>query len=288
MDGEFFTDLEVHPLAQIVPMLSEDQLTDLAADIAEHGLQHPIIRTVDGKTLIDGRNRLRACVLAGVEPIFDDRVTTEEEARAIIASENIQRRNLSASQHAMWTAFLYPEPRSLTELRTASEQVLLSKARAVLRHAPEKARAIAMGAPGISLNVEYEEAINFSKRLEQQEAEDRRLRQVAPHLMRRVDNGELTRTEARTLWDEENREARESRRIVFQALYEFSRLTRGISGTPAIMQLPDWLTIDEYDTEFREFFKGGRKQLIEEAEAAQQAADTLYALIHKLGWRGKR
>src|SRR5580765_1866662 len=100
MDGDLFKGDQpaVHPLADVAPMLSEDQLAELAADIAERGLQHPIIRTIDGKTIVDGRNRLAARRLAGIEPTFDDCVETEEQARAVIASENLQRRNLTASQ----------------------------------------------------------------------------------------------------------------------------------------------------------------------------------------------
>ena len=47
-------------------MLSEGELRDLAADITAHGLKHPIV-TLNG-AILDGRNRERACVMAGVEP----------------------------------------------------------------------------------------------------------------------------------------------------------------------------------------------------------------------------
>ena len=39
-----------------------------AADIKANGLVHPIMLDVDGKILVDGRNRLKACEIAGVEP----------------------------------------------------------------------------------------------------------------------------------------------------------------------------------------------------------------------------
>lgn len=59
---------ETHPAADVFPMLDEAQLDSLARDIRAHGLKHPIMR-LDGK-ILDGRNRLSACLRAGVEPRF--------------------------------------------------------------------------------------------------------------------------------------------------------------------------------------------------------------------------
>jgi ParB-like chromosome segregation protein Spo0J len=53
--------LAVHPAADIFPMMSDDELQELAADIAENGLQVAIILDHTQKVLIDGRNRLEAC-----------------------------------------------------------------------------------------------------------------------------------------------------------------------------------------------------------------------------------
>jgi ParB-like nuclease domain len=49
--------------------MTDAELADLAEDIATNGLVHPIVVDADG-ALIDGRNRLRACEIAGVEPAF--------------------------------------------------------------------------------------------------------------------------------------------------------------------------------------------------------------------------
>jgi ParB-like chromosome segregation protein Spo0J len=53
------SELAVHPDADIYPMLSGDELAGLAADIKRNGLRFPIILDQEGKTLIDGRNRLK-------------------------------------------------------------------------------------------------------------------------------------------------------------------------------------------------------------------------------------
>ena len=80
-----------------------------------HGLVHDII--VDGDMLIDGRNRLKACEIAGVTPRFRDfpwdgpAEDKEDAIVSYIVSENIRRRHLNAGQRAILLADAYPEPR---------------------------------------------------------------------------------------------------------------------------------------------------------------------------------
>ena len=58
----------LHPVCQIFPERSEAEISLLAEDIKLHGLRCPVV-LLDGKVL-DGRARLAACELAGVEPAF--------------------------------------------------------------------------------------------------------------------------------------------------------------------------------------------------------------------------
>ena len=60
--------LTVHPAAALFPMLPDDELLELAKDIRVHGLYSAIV--VLGEQILDGRNRLRACEMAEVEPRF--------------------------------------------------------------------------------------------------------------------------------------------------------------------------------------------------------------------------
>lgn len=39
--------LKIHPAAELFPLMSEAELRELAADIKEHGLQHPVVLTYD-------------------------------------------------------------------------------------------------------------------------------------------------------------------------------------------------------------------------------------------------
>jgi hypothetical protein len=88
---------EVHPLADLIPAMSDEEYVDLAADIAANGLHEPIT-LYEGKVL-DGRHRARACDELGIEP-----KTTSYEGdspAAYVISLNVKRRQLSAAQRAV-------------------------------------------------------------------------------------------------------------------------------------------------------------------------------------------
>ena len=94
--------MQFHPLADIFPLLEGDDLEALADDIKAHGQREPII-TLDGM-ILDGRNRYRACEIAGVEPITQDYTGPEDKALEYVISLNVHRRHLSTSQRAMAAA----------------------------------------------------------------------------------------------------------------------------------------------------------------------------------------
>ena len=100
-DGATF---RVHPAAAVFPMLADDELRELAADIAANGLHHDIALDSEGR-IVDGRNRYAACRIAGVEPTFVT-VPPDTDVLAYILSENIRRRHLTKGQQAMAIAEL--------------------------------------------------------------------------------------------------------------------------------------------------------------------------------------
>lgn len=91
-----------HPYADKFPMLAESELAELAESIRTVGLLHPVVLDPSGLVL-DGRNRLAACELAGVDPFVD--VYDGDPAEYVIAS-NVTRRNMSTGARAMATALV--------------------------------------------------------------------------------------------------------------------------------------------------------------------------------------
>lgn len=89
--------MRAHPAAELFPMLGEDDLAKLAEDIKINGQKHPIVRF--GGEVLDGRNRLAACGLAGVAPVFEDWTPADGESPwDYVWSTNVHRRHLEASQ----------------------------------------------------------------------------------------------------------------------------------------------------------------------------------------------
>lgn len=114
-------DVMLHPAANLLPMMSGPELDELAADIAEHGLQEPVV-WFNGQ-LLDGRNRV-----AAIELIPDQQLRKELQARvtepkngkilpsdvdpyAYVVSANAHRRHLTSEQKpAAITALLKSNP----------------------------------------------------------------------------------------------------------------------------------------------------------------------------------
>jgi ParB-like chromosome segregation protein Spo0J len=86
-----------HPIADMFPLLKDAEFDDLVEDIRKHGLREPI--SLFERKIIDGRNRERACIKAGVEPryrsiVFDN----HDAAAAYVISKSIRRRHLTPEQ----------------------------------------------------------------------------------------------------------------------------------------------------------------------------------------------
>ena len=87
---------ELHPLCTLFPRVAGAEFEALVSDIKAHGLRQPIVLH-DGM-ILDGGNRYRACVEAGVEPVF-----TEFDGGNLVSfvlSANLHRRHMTAPQQA--------------------------------------------------------------------------------------------------------------------------------------------------------------------------------------------
>jgi len=109
--------IDFHPLANIFPLVEGQDFADLVKDIRTHGLREPIV-LLEGK-ILDGRNRYRACVAAGLLPGSLNTLTvpqlkyfkhhvpagqatpSQDQLLDFVWSKNFHRRQLDKSQRAM-------------------------------------------------------------------------------------------------------------------------------------------------------------------------------------------
>ena len=151
-------EMEVHPSADIFPMIPKSDLEALAASITENGLIHPLIAHND--VLIDGRNRLAACKIAGVNPSFmdfdlkdidddgkTDYHTEDSQIKRFITAVNLDRRDLLKGQKAMAYAMMFPYAINVGRRGNGLaakpfSNTLLSQARTILAHSFSLARKV--------------------------------------------------------------------------------------------------------------------------------------------------
>lgn len=91
---------DIHPAAELFPLIEGTDFDALVEDIAAHGLRQPVVLTPAGQ-LLDGRNRVQACEKAGVS------ITTRVEQGdpwEYVISANVLRRHLTNSQRSMIAA----------------------------------------------------------------------------------------------------------------------------------------------------------------------------------------
>jgi hypothetical protein len=114
--GVVMSDYRPHPAAEMFPLMSGVELAELAEDIKAHGLVDPIVLL--GGLILDGRNRLAACGIAGVEPRFTT-IEDVESPTLYVISKNLHRRHLTTSQRAAIAAEIMPMLRAEAKERQA-------------------------------------------------------------------------------------------------------------------------------------------------------------------------
>lgn len=98
--GRHLSEIEVHPAAEEWPMLEGEEYEAFREDIRRNGVRVRPVLDVEG-LLVDGRNRIRACIDLGLDVEFD-RLPPGTDVLDYIISLNLRRRQLNASQKSMY------------------------------------------------------------------------------------------------------------------------------------------------------------------------------------------
>lgn len=249
-------ELPVHPAAAVFPMLSDDELRDLAEDIKANGQILPIVLDKTG-AIVDGRNRFAACKLAGVEPTFITFDGDDEAVVAYILSLNVYRRNMTEGQKAIATVRAIG-PCKLHESRGAAagavrasglEQARVSQGLVIVEWAPELADAVMAKTRPFSKAFEEARAIRAAQQDREETAATERVELVRVqmadadlHLM--VVEGRLSLGDAIAVLDKREREAREQRQRKTRQFMDGATLLWGsLFGTPEHI-VETWLPDD--------------------------------------------
>jgi hypothetical protein len=222
-------EFEVHPFADIYPMLDEEDLQELADDIKANGLLNPII--VKDGVLIDGRNRLAACKLAGVKPTFveHDGQFDENSIKAFVLSLNNNRRHLNKAQKAMAVAIAWPEAKNTGRAGNKTGTVsfdgihtqTLSQCRHVIKYAPSAVAQVMAGDKFLAIAVKEADAevarlkkLEEASRSDEEKLAERRaiIAERRPDLVFQVEAGQMTVDVAEKIISEEI-EAIEARQV---------------------------------------------------------------------------
>lgn len=140
-------DMQFHEAAGIFPLMEDEAFDELVESIREDGLTVGI-ELLDGK-IIDGRNRYRACLLAGVEPEYVAAELGDHTPTKYVWLLNGPRRHMKTSQWAMVAARMKDQYAA-----EAKERKLAGKKLDLRENLPEgsagRARDLAGEAVGVS------------------------------------------------------------------------------------------------------------------------------------------
>lgn len=278
--------MKVFPAADLFPMLPADELQQLVDDIAAHGLREAVVvATIDGEEmLVDGRNRLAACKMAGVEPTL--RRLNGEDPTAFVVSANINRRHMTKGQRAMAVAMIYPTPEKggrgkkgaaqKAEVISGFSDRLVQQARTVLAHTPELARQVLDGLP---LAEAYARSVEFKRYNDTDSVKLERLRKSAPDLAELVDDAKLPLSEAVATQSRREADAaaeEKSKRETYLRVTEAACSALGAFANPDFVAgLKDRLT----DADFRSTFDGHLRRQDFDPDQFARAAKALKAIV---------
>jgi N6-adenosine-specific RNA methylase IME4 len=225
--------MEFHKVANIFPLMEEQEFEEFVEDIRTNGLMEPIT-TFEGK-IIDGRNRYRACIKAEVKPRFiefDGCVPLID----FIVSLNLQRRHLAASQRAAIALDALPFYEAEAKKRQATSTGGAN---------PQLTEQI----PGADSGEARQQVARKFKVNPHYVSDAKQIREQAPDKFEQIRTSDKTITQAKREIKEQKREARreENRKIVAEAPDPVSAVQAAKFSTIVID--PPWDWSDEGDVD---------------------------------------
>lgn len=267
---------ETHPLAALFPMLAPDDLAALADDIKSNGLRTPLVIDAAG-VLIDGRNRLAACEIAGVEPSFAS--LDGQDPEAFIWSSNAKRRQMTKGQIAMVAAmgsslFLASKRGGADTGKAAAAKAAgisparLTQALTIKQHALDLAQPVIVGT--LMFGVAYEQAKAREKEAKWRDDGLQMLRDAAPDLAVRVTEGEIDIQQGRKLLTDRERAEEATRNSVLMGLKSMTAAAGSFDKSESLRLVPVWIKTEDGEKHFLRYFDGGLDEVRTQIEAAKR------------------
>ena len=142
-----------HEFASVFPLMPEDQIRLLAADILIHGLHTPIMLHPDGR-ILDGRARQRACELINVTP------TTAVwngigSPFVLLVHLNLKQRQLTVPQIALASGRIYLQQPKTTDYEILLQQDVASLMGISVSNVRRAIRILSEGVPELVSGVDH-------------------------------------------------------------------------------------------------------------------------------------
>lgn len=255
--------LPVFPYAEEFPMLTDEELMELAQDLEVNGQQHPIIlfRNAEGETVVlDGRNRLSAFSKTNLsEADVEYYDGTEFQAVEKVRALNILRRHLTVGQRAMAAQAYLPyeeeeaKKRQLAALKQntvqpdqaereeegttkkgQSRDIVAEKFNLSGQRISE-AKKLILNAPDLAERVKSDDISldRATKELKaRNEAKDKKIHQVesgAPDLFIKLQRGDVTLDDAYVQLVNREAEKKRDAQAKSKALFEFNNFATYVS-----------------------------------------------------------
>jgi N6-adenosine-specific RNA methylase IME4 len=213
--------MEFHEIANIFPLMDGPEFAALVDDIKQNGLLDPII--IHENKIIDGRNRYRACLAAGIEPRFEEWKQNDMPMLDWVVSKNLHRRHLNETQRSVVA-------KKLTTFNLGDNQYTIGSANLPTQNTVTQARAAKM------LNVS-ERTIRTVAAVEREK----------PEFMPMLESGQMSAHEAYQQIKHEKREA-----DIQRQREEIKKKPEPPSGLYDVVVIdPPWPYGTKYDAEGR-------------------------------------